>query len=91
MKLINFQDNPFNLIKSSDLFILTSIYEGLPNVLLEALVLKKLNRLEDAVESLNQAIKIKPDFIEAYNGLGHLLVELNQLDAALKNFDKAIN
>ena len=41
IKLINFLDNPFNLIRSSDIFILTSIYEGLPNVLLEAQTLKK--------------------------------------------------
>ena len=41
VQLINFTKNPFNLMRSSDLFILTSIYEGLPNVLLEALTLKK--------------------------------------------------
>ena len=41
VKLIDFQDNPFNLIKSSDVFILSSLYEGLPNVLLESQVLKK--------------------------------------------------
>ena len=41
VKLINFQNNPFNLIKSSDVFILSSLYEGLPNVLLESQVLKK--------------------------------------------------
>ena len=41
VKLIDFQDNPFNLIKSSDVFILSSLYEGLPNVLLESQVLKR--------------------------------------------------
>jgi len=41
VKLLDFQKNPFNLIKSSDVFILSSIYEGLPNVLLETQVLKK--------------------------------------------------
>ena len=41
VKLVSYQTNPYNLIKSSDIFILTSLYEGLPNVLLEAQVLKK--------------------------------------------------
>ena len=38
---MNFVENPFNLIKQTNIFILSSKYEGLPNVLLEALVLKK--------------------------------------------------
>ena len=42
IKIMNFQKNPFKFIKQSDAFILTSRYEGLPNVLLEAIVLKKL-------------------------------------------------
>ncbi len=41
IKLKNFSKNPFPLIKQSDIFILSSCYEGLPNVLLESLVLKK--------------------------------------------------
>ncbi len=40
VKLINYKKNPYNLIKKSDIFILSSIYEGLPNVLLEAQTLK---------------------------------------------------
>ena len=42
IKLINFQKNPFPYLKLADAFILASIFEGLPNVLLEALTLKKL-------------------------------------------------
>ena len=41
VKIINFTENPFPLLKQTELFILSSKYEGLPNVLLEALTLKK--------------------------------------------------
>ena len=33
----------------------------------QALVLKKINKFEDAIESLNQAIKIKPDLTQLIN------------------------
>lgn len=42
IKLTNFQNNPYKYIKKANIFILTSIYEGLPNVLLEAMTLKKI-------------------------------------------------
>ena len=41
IKIISFNKNPFKYIKKSDIFILTSTFEGLPNVLLEAMCLKK--------------------------------------------------
>ncbi|MDC3125924.1 glycosyltransferase, partial [Candidatus Pelagibacter sp.] len=41
VKIINFQKNPYNYLKKADLFVLTSKFEGLPNVLLEAQVLNK--------------------------------------------------
>ena len=41
VRIINFKNNPYNILKKSDLLIHTAKYEGLPNVLLEALVLKK--------------------------------------------------
>jgi glycosyltransferase involved in cell wall biosynthesis len=41
VKLLNFQDNPYKYIARSDLLVLTSKFEGLPNVLLEALSLNK--------------------------------------------------
>ena len=37
-----YTSNPFPYIKQADLFILSSKYEGLPNVLLESIVLKKM-------------------------------------------------
>ncbi len=40
--VMNYKSNPYQYMNYSDLFILTSNYEGLPNVLLEAMTLKKL-------------------------------------------------
>ena len=41
IKILPFQKNPFSFIKKSQIFILSSKYEGLPNSLLEAIALKK--------------------------------------------------
>ena len=41
VKMIGWQSNPYKFLKSSDVLVLTSRYEGLPNVLLEAICLKK--------------------------------------------------
>tara|TARA_B100001057_G_scaffold164680_1_gene165230 strand:- start:4381 stop:5523 length:1143 start_codon:yes stop_codon:yes gene_type:complete len=40
-KIIEFKQNPYPYIKSCSIFVLSSLYEGLPNVLLEAATLKK--------------------------------------------------
>ena len=37
VKIIDFVENPYPLMKQSNLFVLTSKFEGLPNVLLESL------------------------------------------------------
>jgi glycosyltransferase involved in cell wall biosynthesis len=42
VKMLGYKSNPFPYIKNSDIFILTSKFEGLPNVLLEAIALKKI-------------------------------------------------
>jgi glycosyltransferase involved in cell wall biosynthesis len=41
IRVLDYKKNPFKYISLSNIFILSSIYEGLPNVLLEAICLKK--------------------------------------------------
>ena len=41
IKILNWKKNPYPYMKQSDMLALTSKYEGLPNTLLEAIVLKK--------------------------------------------------
>ena len=41
VKIINWQKNPYKFIRSSDVLVLTSKFEGLPNILLEGICLKK--------------------------------------------------
>ena len=41
IKLIGYKKNPFKYINQSEIFLLTSIFEGSPNVLIEAQYLKK--------------------------------------------------
>jgi len=42
VKVIGFKKNPYKYIRHCNLFVLSSRFEGLPNVLLEAITLKKL-------------------------------------------------
>ena len=41
IKIMDFKNNPYPYIAQADIFVLSSSFEGLPNVLLEALVLNK--------------------------------------------------
>lgn len=41
VKIMKYKQNPFPYLKKADTLILSSVYEGLPNVILEAMALKK--------------------------------------------------
>ena len=52
--------------------------------------LQRQGRLQEAMNSYNKAIQLKPDFAEAYNNRGQVLKELGELDEAVKNYEKAL-
>ena len=85
---LGFQDNPYNFIKNCDLFVLSSLYEGLPHVLLETMVLK--------VPIISTNCKTGPKDIFKNNKYGYL-VKNNDSNAMankiidLLNDDKKLN
>jgi len=53
--------------------------------------LKEKGELDAAIDSYKQAIKIKPDYADAYNNMGNVLKEKGDVDAAIESYKKAIN
>ena len=49
-----------------------------------------LQNYEKAIDSYKQAIKIKPDFADAYNNMGNVLHVKNDHEAAIQSFKQAI-
>ncbi len=92
VKIKNFIENPFGIMSQADLFILSSKYEGLPNVLLEAASLKKLIISTDCPTGPKEIL---------CNGKGGLFFQIgnyNQLNNKIfsyiknkKKFSKKIN
>ena len=52
--------------------------------------LRDLGRLDDAMTSYSQALKIKPDYAEAHCNLGTILENFGQLDKAEANYRRAL-
>jgi hypothetical protein len=53
-------------------------------------VLKSKGELDASIDSYKQAIKIKPDYAEAYSNMGVALKEKGELDAAIDSHKQAI-
>ncbi len=76
VKIIPFQKNPIKFLKKSDLFILSSKYEGLPNVLLESVALK--------IPIISSNCKSGPTEILSKNKGGLLFKNNNEKDLVKK-------
>lgn len=80
--LAGFKSNPHNYVKNSDLFVLSSLYEGLPNSLIEAIAVGtpavSMNCLSGPSEIL-------------LNGEGGDLVEAENVEELAKNIIKNLS
>ena len=52
---------------------------------------KNLKKFDDAIISFEGAIKLNPNFTEAYNNLGSTQKSLNKYEEAIMNYKKAIS
>ena len=89
VKIVNFQKNPYKFIKKSDVFVLSSKYEGLPNVLLEAAVLKKFIISSDCPTGPREIIlNGKGGFlfkIGDFKDLANKIIKFKKSDKKIKN------
>ena len=100
VKLLNFKKNPYQYIVKADIFILSSSFEGLPNVLLEALVLNKFIISSDCRTGPKEILLngIGGDLFKVgdYKKLAELIIDykknkkikLKKLKLARKNLDR---
>ena len=57
---------------------------------LTGVVLAQKGKLDEAIKYYNNAIKIKPDFLDAYYNLGNVFVRKGDVEAAIYNYRKAL-
>ncbi|MEM8827916.1 MAG: tetratricopeptide repeat protein [Cyanobacteria bacterium P01_G01_bin.19] len=53
-------------------------------------VLEQQGKLEAAIESYQQALKVNPDYAQAHNNLGNMLKQQGKLEAAIESYQQAI-
>ena len=52
--------------------------------------LQKVTVLDDAIKFYEKAIDLNPNFADAYNNIGIVLLEMGQSDDAIKFYQKAL-
>ena len=80
VEILGFQKNPFSILKQADIFILSSLYEGSPNVLVEALFLNKKVITTNCPTGPSEILSKKKygEFfkIQNYNQLANKIIQL---------------
>jgi glycosyltransferase involved in cell wall biosynthesis len=82
IKLIGYKKNPFKYIRAADIFVLSSRFEGLPNVLIESIFLKKGIISSNCPTGPNEILKNGKygDLFEIgdYKTLGNIIINYNK-------------
>ena len=92
IKVIGFQKNPYPFIKKADIFVLSSLYEGLPNVLLEALTLKKFVISSDCPTGPREILKNgKYGFLFMVKNINQLTSQIIKYSNNKRTCDRKIN
>ena len=81
VKIVNFTNNPFKYISLCDIKVLSSRYEGNPNILLETACLKKL------IISTNCKVGPREILQSGKGGILFKVGDYNKLLSILKNID----
>ena len=90
-KAVNlYEKDQLNSAKEIALHIYNSKPHHFDNLRLLNLICFKKKDFSSALNFINKAIKINPNFAEAYNEQGNALNELKQLQLAIKSYDQAI-
>ena len=90
-KAVNlYEKGQLNSAKEIALYIYNSKPNHFDNLRLLNLIYFKKKDFSLAINFINKAIKINPNFAEAYNERGNALNELKQLELAIKSYDQAI-
>ena len=55
-----------------------------------AVILVRLRKFDESIDNYQQAIRIKPDYVEAYNNLGLAFKEFGKFDKSIDSFQQAI-
>ena len=85
-----YEKGQLNDAKKISLHIYNSKPDHFDNLRLLNLICFKKKDFSLAIDFINKAIKINPNFAELYNERGNALNELKKLQLAIKSYDQAI-
>lgn len=99
VKFLGFKENPYKYLKQADVFVQSSLYEGLPTVLIEALILNvpivATNCPDGAKEILDNGkygLLVETNNVQALtNGIEYILTDVNLRNRYISYSNEAIN